>query len=237
MAKSFRYLRGGGDAPLDPVDAAGEMNEAQRDLGLGRGSSCRERREIGVVRPVARHRHVDEIDRRVHRAPQPVRHIHHVAHVDGLDRMAVVVVAVAEMEEQIDTGRDAVAELRGERREIGRRFVLGRAVRAKSPRWSTANTAEAISNWIARSDEGSPRRCGPTSPQSRRCKAARAPAEQFDDMRAHRRMRRREIDLEFRAGGDLAFIAQTPEHRVQKHARNRRKAALRSGYRRPRRRL
>jgi len=41
---------------------------------------------------------MNELDRALHRAPQPPRRIDHIAHILRLDRMAMVVVAATEMD-------------------------------------------------------------------------------------------------------------------------------------------
>ena len=101
-AKSVDILSRGGDALFGALDAVGVVHQAEAELGFRPQLQLPQRLEVGVVGAVARHRHVDELDRPLDLAADAVGELDHVAHVGRLDHVLVVGIAVAEMEQQID---------------------------------------------------------------------------------------------------------------------------------------
>ena len=83
-----------------------------------------ERREIGIVVAVARHRQVKQLDRAGNTCRHAVGEFHHVAHIGWIDHMLVAGIPVTEMVQQIDTGRHAIAEVDENAAERRLHFLL-----------------------------------------------------------------------------------------------------------------
>ena len=77
---------------------------------------------------IARHRHVNELDRPMDRRAQQVGDVDHVAHVDRLDHVLMVGVAVAEVEHELDPIGHMVRKAAQDRAERGEHLVAVTAI-------------------------------------------------------------------------------------------------------------
>ena len=111
--------RGGKPLPgaRQPV---GVVHQTEAELGLRPQLQIPQRLEVGVIGAVARHRHMDELDRPPDPAAHAVRELDHVGHIGRLNHVLVAGVAVTEMEQQVDAARHVVAEID---QDVAERFL------------------------------------------------------------------------------------------------------------------
>ena len=97
---------------LDPALCAvvARVQQPEVELGLRRQPQLAQRRVVGVVVALVRHRHVDPVERAVERGGERVGDADELAGVGGLGEVAVLVVAVTEMEAELDGGGDHAGE-------------------------------------------------------------------------------------------------------------------------------
>ena len=146
----------------------------------------------------------------------PIGELDHVAHVGRLDHVAMVRIAVAEVIEQIDIGRHAVAEID---QDIGERLLhlrlaaaVARRLVAFEPGEHGGGDVELDRQFVVRDGGGDL-----VDLALERVVVERVDRrmQRIDQEQPDHRMRRHQIDLEFGAGGNLAGVFQRLEHGIR----------------------
>ena len=109
-AEIGRHLFGGGRATPRAFDPVRQVYEAQIKFGAVMKPDFPQRREVGVIVPVAWHRHVNPGHRPPKLLGEPVMDFHHAGRIGRLADVFVAGVAVAKMHAELDVGRDVIAD-------------------------------------------------------------------------------------------------------------------------------
>ena len=191
------------------------MHEAEIELGLGSQPQRRERRVIGVVGAVARHRHVDPVQRPSEAGGERVGDLHELARVARLLVVAMLHVAVAEVVTELDVGghlaRQAKQPLEDAALDVvepHREHALEHAeleVRVPLDR-------ELIVRHLVQHQ-------AQLRQQARLVRRLERALMLGDDERADRRQRRRQADLKATADGHAAIALEPREHAIRRDRR------------------
>ena len=191
------------------------MDQAEIKLGARPKLQVFQRREIGVVGARLHHRHVEELDRPLDARGDGVGDLDHDAHVLRQHHVLVGRAAVAQVIAELDAGRHRVADLHQHVDRLGAeidrpRLVIafpGQHLLADVPLHGDAVVRQRLGDLAHLADEMRHQRRQQLLPVARH------------HVVVGRRDRRRDRNLEFDAGRDLAGLLHALEHppRLDRH--------------------
>ena len=204
-----------GDPPPRAVALVAGVDQAEVELGLRRQPQLVERAVVAVVVALLRHRHVDPVQRAVERGGERVGDADELAGVGGLGEVAVLVVAVTEVEAELDGRRHHPGEPQQALDDAGVHVLEPDGDRALQHRELVARVP------LDRELVGRDRLEDPLDLRAHLCLVDRLELglvlERHE--RAHRRERRRQRDEEAAGRRDHAVALEARERAVGVHRR------------------